>query len=255
MGKSGSAAVEFIASTFPRHIPAKEQRKAHSHAAREAHARTRRLRMIEYQASKAIQKVESFPQVAESETITEGCDILALNVHEAKQPVLSLLNYLGSDRKDPFSCFAREFEPIEHFLLDHCQFSLHYFEGTSQSHADLLRITNLIILDVRAVIPHMNINCNKLRNASRYVELMTREWVRLALTNTGSLNGLFLAACRHLLMHRQEQRFVQLSIQYKLFCVQALRKTIHVETPAIISDSTIALGLFLAFDEVRITMR
>lgn len=110
-------------------------------------------------------------------------------------------------------------------------------------------------IDVRAVIPYMNINCNRLRDPSRYVDLMTREWVRLTLTNIGSLTGVLLAACRHLLMHSELAHFTQLAIQYKLSCVQTLRKTIQVETPLMISDSTIALGVLLAFDEVRACRR
>lgn len=79
---------------------------------------------------------------------------------------------------------------------------------------------------------------------------MTREWVRLTLTNAGSLNGIFLAACRHLWMQCRQQYYMQLAMQYKLSCVQTLRKTIYAETSSCINDSTIAIGLFLAYDEV-----
>jgi hypothetical protein len=100
----------------------------------------------------------------------------------------------------------------------------------------------------------MNINCNKLKDPMKFMDLMTREWVRLTLTNAGSLNGVFLAACRHLLKSQpqyQQQYYMQLAIQYKLSCVRALREAIFFEMSSLISDSTIAIGLLLAYDEVR----
>lgn len=123
--KPGNTGIQFIVSAYSRDTSAKEQQKAHSHAARAAHARARRLRTIEYQASKAGQQPETPREVKDLETTTKGCDILALKADETEGTVLpSLLNLLSSDRRDPFSCFARDFEPIEHFLLDHCEFLL-----------------------------------------------------------------------------------------------------------------------------------
>ena len=99
----------------------------------------------------------------------------------------------------------------------------------------------------------MNIHCNKFHER-RFVDLMTREWVRLTLTNVGSLSGVFLSACRHLLETQQEyqqQYFTQLAIQYKLSCVRALREAMLCETSSLISDSSVAINIMLAYDEVR----
>lgn len=86
-----------------------------------------------------------------------------------------------------------------------------------------------------------------------YLERMAKEWVRLALSDLGFLNGIFLAACRHLSEnHRQQQFFKQLAIQYKLACVQALNNAISVETSSV-SDPTVAKVLVLAWDEVGVT--
>jgi hypothetical protein len=98
----------------------------------------------------------------------------------------------------------------------------------------------------------MNVHCNKLVEPTRYVNLMTSEWVRLALIDGGSLDGIFLAACRHLMRNRQPQHYTQLALQYKLSCVQALRKSLLAEATSLISDSTISIGVFLCYDEVRI---
>jgi hypothetical protein len=104
------------------------------------------------------------------------------------------------------------------------------------------------------VLPYMNITCNKLKDPRKYLDLMTREWVRLTLTNAGSLNGIFLAACRHLLQcqqQHQQQYYIHLAMQYKLLCVQALREAILSETLSQISDSTVTINILLAYDEVR----
>jgi hypothetical protein len=98
----------------------------------------------------------------------------------------------------------------------------------------------------------MNRNCNKLRDAKTYIDLMKKEWVRLTLTNVGSLSGIFLAACRHLSKTEQlQQYYTQLAIRYKLCCMQALRTTISFEMLSLISDVTVAIGILLAYDEVR----
>jgi len=97
----------------------------------------------------------------------------------------------------------------------------------------------------------MDQHCNKLVNSERYLDLMTKEWVRLTLTNVGSLNGIFLAACRHL-QQQQQQYYTKLAIQYKLCCMQALREAISFEISSLISNSTVAIGILLAYDEVRI---
>jgi hypothetical protein len=96
----------------------------------------------------------------------------------------------------------------------------------------------------------MNITCNKLRDSKRYMDLMTGEWVRLTLTSVGSLNGVFLAASRHLLLQCKQQDYLQLATRYKLLIVQGLREAISIEASSLISDSTITMGILLAYDEV-----
>ena len=92
-----------------------------------------------------------------------------------------------------------------------------------------------------------------LMDSKRYVDFMTKDWLRLNLTNVGSLNGVFLASCRDLLekQHGQPQSYIQLAIQYKMHCVQALREAITSEMLSLISDSTVAITMLLAYDEVR----
>lgn len=103
----------------------------------------------------------------------------------------------------------------------------------------------------------MNQHCNKLRDEKRYEELMRTEWVRLTLISTGTLNGIFLAACRHLIkiLPQQQQIYTKLAIEYKLHCVRALRQAIADDSLKMISDSSFANVILLAYDEVSLRSR
>lgn len=116
--------IQFIISTYPGDTTsAKEQRKAHSHAARAAHATARRLRIIDYQAGKIRQAPEGSEETEEQGSTSMSSVLSTIAAEEPVKVVLpSPISLLASDRRDPFDIFARSFEPIEHFLLDHCEF-------------------------------------------------------------------------------------------------------------------------------------
>jgi hypothetical protein len=116
-------------------ISAEEQRRAHSHAARTAHAKARRLCTVEYQARKASQLPKGTQGIKERSVVPRSSVQPNLNVAETEQPVLpSPVSLLASGRRDPFTSFARPLKPIEHFLLDHCKslYHLHWhcYQGT-----------------------------------------------------------------------------------------------------------------------------
>ena len=96
--------------------------------------------------------------------------------------------------------------------------------------------------------------CDEL--ASHYVDCMARAWVPLALTDTGLLDCLFLAACRHLSQNHQQQvqqqQFLQLAVRYKLECVQSLMETISAKLT--FDDATVAKTVMLAYDEVGLSL-
>jgi hypothetical protein len=119
--------IQFANTFYPGDaMAAEEQGRAHSHAARAAHAKARRLRTIEYQARKASQIPEDHQGVKERSIAPSSSVQPILNAVETEQPLLpSPVSLLASDRRDPFKSFARSFESIEHFLLDHCKSLLH----------------------------------------------------------------------------------------------------------------------------------
>lgn len=89
---------------------AEARRRVHSHAAREAHARTRRQRVIQYQATKASGNTWNGGQCS-------GIDAAEVQVSVISSPIA----LLGSGRRDPFGSFARRLSPTEDFLLDYCK--------------------------------------------------------------------------------------------------------------------------------------
>lgn len=93
--------------------------------------------------------------------------------------------------------------------------------------------------------------CNELPQF--FTESMTREWVPLALTDIGLLDGIFLSACRHLAAHhcidQKQQLFSQLAVRYKVECVQSLRGALLKKMPPF-ADSIVAQAVMLAYDEV-----
>lgn len=84
---------------------AEARRRLHSHAARATHAKARRRRMTQHQATADGQEEGHVPKKP---------------VAEIQPAVLPTpIGTLGSGRRDPFASFARRLSPMEDFLLDY----------------------------------------------------------------------------------------------------------------------------------------
>ncbi|KAK0718447.1 hypothetical protein B0T26DRAFT_713363 [Lasiosphaeria miniovina] len=217
-------------------------RRIRMHAAREAHGRARRQRTAEYQArmstaTAAAQADNTLALVSvanaseKTETIEEIIRTTMPDLFPSPADVSAWPGLVG-----PWARLAMgPFRPEEHFLLDHY---------------------------VRTVMPELNLHCPVLSNLGDYQSCLTREWVRLALTDTGSMSGLFLAACRHLALasalpdnHESQahDRFLRLATTYKVACIQALNEAITAEgKDKRISDATLTKTMLLVFDEILI---
>ena len=114
MSSAEPCKIQFI-NLDPSQTSTASQRRIHSHAAREAHARTRRLRVMEHQAYRSAQQSKDGDKE----------NNMALANRNPVQPELlvvpSPVSLLASDRRDPFMSFANPFTPIEHFLFQHCE--------------------------------------------------------------------------------------------------------------------------------------
>lgn len=100
--------------------------------------------------------------------------------------------------------------------------------------------------------------CNE--SAIFFAQRMIRLWVPTAITESSLLDIILLAACRHLSIayrqrsQEQQRIFQQLTFQYKSQSLQALRHAISAEMP-MLTDSTVAKAIMLAYDEVRVHLR
>jgi hypothetical protein len=79
------------------------------------------------------------------------------------------------------------------------------------------------------VIAYLNTYWNLMSNPDNYHERLTRDWVPLALTDPGSLCGLFLSARRHVaLCHGPGPRSGRFAISYEVTHPRALNEAISV---------------------------
>ena len=99
--------IQFIYSSDEGRPSADTKHLVHSHAARATHAKSRRKRLVEYQANNDQKQLQhrSTPVVVEVDGST----------------IPSPVSLLGSGHRDPFASFARRLEPVEDFLLYYCK--------------------------------------------------------------------------------------------------------------------------------------
>jgi hypothetical protein len=103
------------------------QRRAHSHAAREAHARTRRLRTAEHVLRNDMKLAHAGRGHEEAGVVRRDSkrDIWTPCVATSRDTqaagTCSPVSVLSSNRRDPFASLAMSLGRQEHFLLDHCK--------------------------------------------------------------------------------------------------------------------------------------
>lgn len=114
MPVSRTGSIAFVHSPYSRGtgaagLSALQGRRAHSHAAREAHAKVRRQRVLEYRA-------------ARTRTRADEDDSKACTTELQTDPAVFVpVGLLGSGRRDPFRSYARPLNSTEDFLLDYCK--------------------------------------------------------------------------------------------------------------------------------------
>jgi hypothetical protein len=78
---------------------------------------------------------------------------------------------------------------------------------------------------------------------------MKTEWVPLAFTDSGMLNGILISACRDMFALYGSGPYIQFALQYKASCISSLKEAILTEESKP-SDASIAKAILLAGDEV-----
>lgn len=120
-----TATMEFITLAHPdEKDSASLKRQAHSHAARVAHARARRLRM----AAHAKQRTDALKEEAQGKasknelpmTVTRQTN----NQEFSRDPALAITmpkTISGAFEHEPLASFIKSLAPREHFIFDHCE--------------------------------------------------------------------------------------------------------------------------------------
>lgn len=117
--------IHFVNLSHPTESVSAESRKgAHAHAARTAHARRDRFRIVKYPAGVKGQKIGKDKGSTKKNFMpTESSSMGSKVAYDASSlPILKTA--LSSIRRDPFDSLAKSFTEFQYFLLDHCWFYL-----------------------------------------------------------------------------------------------------------------------------------
>jgi hypothetical protein len=116
-----SQEIHFINLSHPAEpVSAESRRGAHAHAARTAHARRDRFRIMKYPVEAKDQKVKNRKgSTKKIHKPTKGTSVGSNLAQDASSlPILKTL--LSSSRRDPFDSMAKSFTEFQYFLFDHC---------------------------------------------------------------------------------------------------------------------------------------
>ena len=241
--------MEFIDLSYPASdAQARSRRKVRSHAARAAHARIRKLQTAQYQSSSLGQSERARQNTAhhhrDEDKPESGCGLKWPPFRSQCLIHPTPTSLLGSGRTDPFASFAMVFSRWEKYLFDHCEYDpCNWWLIPRGQRGELIHR-----LDVDYLIPYFMLNCTVLRGIGS--ESMRENWVKLAITDAGMLNGILLAACRHLSIVYPERPHIEQSIfSYKAYSLRDLNDDLKSQHMPL-SDLTVSKALILALDEV-----
>ena len=121
--------IQFINMSHPSHAGSAESlKRAHSRAARTAHAKARRLRMEQYQAQHDGSRwkrrdTEGVPEDPPEGTTKQrrASRTLAPTAEVGRSP--GPMSVLDPFREDPFASSERHMNRTERFLMDYCKFT------------------------------------------------------------------------------------------------------------------------------------
>ncbi|KAM6511449.1 hypothetical protein FALCPG4_016451 [Fusarium falciforme] len=195
-------------------------RQIHSHAARTAHARARRLRMANYMREKNNTKASQ--EIAAVSTKDKQS---SASLDETRPLVPRVIP--GAFEHEPLASFIRSLDSKEVFMFD-------YY--------------------VNVVVPYLDLHCPVMKHLGGDYHYRKQNWILFASTEVELLKGFLLAACRHLYIVQSEKEFGPLAIQYKLNYVRSLRETISATGPAS-GRMAVTKALVLSIDEVRSMFR
>ncbi|OTA95549.1 hypothetical protein M434DRAFT_393611 [Hypoxylon sp. CO27-5] len=215
--------MEFITVAHPAQSRSKNlRRQAHSHAARVAHARVRKLRMAGYTRREA-----DDPDMQERNLQPPNWNTderIQTSISRDETITLAPRSISGAFEHEPLASFLKSLTNREHFLFSHY---------------------------IKVVLPYLCGHCPVMQHFAEYNNYMRRNWVFFSSTDVDLLKGFLLASCRHLSMVHSEQEYVNVAIQYKLAYVQSLREIISTEDPSL-GRIAVTRAIVLAFDDIML---
>ncbi|TEA15687.1 hypothetical protein C8034_v002283 [Colletotrichum sidae] len=213
--------MEFITMVHPGDKDsAKLKRRAHSHAARVAHARARRLRTQEHEEENAAITGRVEPESVSASS--RHCPSASEHTTSAAQSIPATVS--GAFEHEPLASFLSLLSSKELFMF-------HYY-------------TNIVFPRVRDSCPIVNY----IDKDEHYIR---DNWILLGSIDVDFLNGFLLAACRHLSIVEKEKEYAGLAIEYKLRNIRGLRESILGDSLTA-SRSAVTRALVLACDDLMI---
>ncbi|KAH7151650.1 hypothetical protein DER46DRAFT_614984, partial [Fusarium sp. MPI-SDFR-AT-0072] len=203
--------MEFITISHPSQCASADlRRRANSHAARVAHSRNPRARLMKDTHEQ--KKAEHRTVLAQPNTRQTS-----MKVNMVTNIPMSVSSALGHE---PLASFLKSLTTRDRFLFDHY---------------------------VHVVAPQQQQRCTFLSPLSKAQEYVRRNWVFVCSGNIELLKGFLLSAARSLAM-LNDQEFKATAVQYKLRFIQALQQSLSAGDLSSLR-SAVPQALVLAFDE------
>ncbi|KAK0721786.1 hypothetical protein B0T26DRAFT_673571 [Lasiosphaeria miniovina] len=196
-----------------------------SYAAKKSHAQTRREQMMKHQQAQRREAEQSAAEPASRLQRGQSTAVALQGTSSLVRPA-SPVTLLSAAPIDPFASAARPISKFEYCLLDHV---------------------------IHVVARRSNFSTPSFPTPETYWQGLRTQWVPLALTDPGMLDGLLTPACRslHSLYGDGRSAYWTCALSYKTACIVSLSQAISREgnNPR---DSTIAKAVILAGDEASI---
>ncbi|KAH6989924.1 hypothetical protein EDB80DRAFT_163245 [Ilyonectria destructans] len=196
------------------------QKQAKSYAAKQFHARARHEQVKKHQESmrqEARQILFPSPYIVDQSI---DADFLNTNAFQPPNPT----TMLSAAPTDPFASAARPISSFEYFLISHY---------------------------IQVILPAGGFYSPSHPSPEAYLHGAITEWIPLAMTDPGMLNGILVPACRNLHSLQGEGQYLEMALRYKVACIVSLNMDLS-EQGGKPGDSSIAKAIILAGDEVSI---
>ncbi|KAK4096700.1 hypothetical protein N658DRAFT_435552 [Parathielavia hyrcaniae] len=198
------------------------RRQAHSHAARNAHARVRRIRVARHAAERTASQT-----AASSTTHSEVCISLARSSAGHHPGLVSSVpaSISSAFEHEPLATFLRSLTSRENYLFNH-----------------YIHVVAPTICDRCPILDGLN---------SEHRQRVRDNWAIMTSTDIEILRGTLLSACRWLSIIQEQAEYAELAIEYKLRLVRDLQGTISIGN-LLSSRRAVSKALVLVCDEIII---